>query len=222
MSGFSSPNRHIRRASYRLALTVPGEYVPQVFDQAFRELDPIIRTCAARQASAVMEQDALRSMLSVIERDPYMPVRRIALKITIENFPDKAHQALLAALLDANATIREVARYYLRRMEPMDFAAFYREALATSTGNKLLGALHGIGESGIAADVERLLPYSARGTIRIRKAALHEIAHLQGDAHLSLFMEALVDAQPGLSNAGRDALLDRVYLIDTARLAEDT
>jgi hypothetical protein len=154
-------------------------------------------------------------------RDPYMPVRRIALQITVERFHALAHDVLFAALLDVNATIREVARYYLRRTAPMDFAAFYRDALGTGTGNQLLGAIHGISETGTAVDAERLLPSASQGSIRIRKAAIAAIARLQqGDQYLSLFMKALVHALPGLSNAGRDALLDRAYILDTGCLAE--
>lgn len=220
-AGFTASNRQVRRLSYRLAVTAPGEDVSLVLTQALREHDPMIRTWAAQQAAAVLEQEALQSALSMIAHDPYMPVRQIALLVTVEHFPTIAHDVLLDALLDTNATIREVARYYLRRQAPMDFAAFYRDALDTSTGNGLLGAIHGIGETGTNADAERLLPCASQRSIRTRKAAIAEIARLhQGDQYLSLFMQALVHALPGMSNAGREALRDRAYLLDTGWLAQ--
>lgn len=220
-AGFTAADRQVRRLSYRLALTAPEEDVSLVFNQALRERDPIIRTWAAQQAAAVLDQETLQSAVSIMAHDPYMPVRRIALQITVEHFPAIAHDVLLGALLDTNATIREVARYYLRRLAPMDFAAFYRDALDTHTGNGVLGAIHGIGETGTAADAERLLPFASQGSIRTRKAAIAEIARLQqGDRYLSLFMKALVHALPGLSNVGREALLNRAYLLDTGWLAQ--
>lgn len=220
-AGFTAADRQVRRMSYQLAVTAPGEDVPQLLNQAFHDRDPNIRTWAAQQAVAVLHEEALQRVVSMMAHDSYMPIRRTALQITVARFPANAYAALFIALLDTNATIREVARYYLRRQAPMDFAAFYRDALETCMGNDVVGAIHGIGETGTAADAERLLPFAFEGSIRRRKAAIAEIAHLQqGDRYLSLFSEALVDALPGLSHAGRDALLDRAYLLDTGWLAQ--
>lgn len=217
-AGFTSLDKYVRRMSYRLALIAPEEDVLLVLNMALHNHDSFIRSWGAKEAANILEEDELKGILPVILRDTYMPVRRTALMIIVEHFPEDAHDALIAALLDINATIRELARYHLRRIAPMDFAEFYREALNGKAGKELLGVICSVGETGIAADAERLLPFALQGVPRQRKVAIDAIARLAGDDYIQLFIDALVGSQVVLSNAGRVALKSRVHLVDTAML----
>jgi hypothetical protein len=83
--------------------------------------------------------------MSVLDRLPHdssMPVRREALAILAEQFPDRAEETWTRLLLDRSAPIRELARFHLARLGIRDLAARYRNAvLKTSDSLAVIGAL---------------------------------------------------------------------------------
>jgi len=217
-AGLDSPDRQVRRVCYRLAVQGQDDAAARVLAQALADRDPMVRLQAVQAAVNRLAPALVREALPRLARDTYAPVRRLAVVLAVAQFPDIADTLLWDALLDPNAALRETARFHLRQRGPLDAAACYREALPAQTGARLLGAIRGLGETGVPADAERLLPYTKQGTVRLREAALLAIARLQGDAGRPLYLELLAAPEPRLSGVARDALWDRIFSTDLPRL----
>jgi HEAT repeat protein len=95
-----------------------------VLQRALRDTDPYIRRKALGKLRSVPPNDAFRSLLEQARHDPNMPVRKEALQLSAEKFPDEAESEFQSALLDANIASREAARYFLRKNGSLDFTLF--------------------------------------------------------------------------------------------------
>jgi HEAT repeat protein len=131
-------------------------------------------------------------------------VRRGALQIFAERYPDEAAQEFQSALLDSNITVREEAQYYFQKKSTVDLRAYYSGALQESTGRQLCVAVTGLGETGRPKDSQLLECFLHDQSSRVRATALHAIARLNSDAYFEEFVLALEDAS---SKVTREALL---------------
>lgn len=217
-NGLLSLDKINRRICYRLYFTVPDDNAVKIFKQAVIDADSIIRLLAIQNAASLLNKDDLREVLEKMLLDSYQAIRKKALQILVDNFPDTAHQDLLSALLNTSISIRELGQYNMRKLFPMDFAEFYRNALNTENGDRLLAAIYGLGETGIAADAVSLLPFAKQGLISHRKATINSISRLDGDNNIDLFVDALFQDHFGLSKEGREGLKNRIYKTDIALL----
>ena len=136
----------------------------------------------------------------------------------MEKLPAQAPPQLHLSLCDRHSSIRELARYYLNKIAPMDFTAFYRHGLTSNVESQLCGALLGLGDIGGAIDADAVVPFCSHPNPKVCCAALRSAAKLNGDVLVDLFVEALTDDRPSISRAGREALLGRARLVGVERL----
>jgi len=205
LESLNADNRFIRRASFRLLLDSTGSDLPGIVRRALATKDTVIRLTAAQRVGSLFSGHTLEQFLALMSRDRYMPVRREALR----NYVRRAEQAksqLLTALIDPHASMRDEARYHLRTIATIDFAAFYRQSLLTGRENDLYAAVSGLGETGSGTDDGLILPYASHGTAKIRKAAIKALAKLNGRAHLDVFLHSLKDEVPSVSSQALNAL----------------
>jgi HEAT repeat protein len=210
-----SPDRLVRRESFRLALN--SQHVEEVAELALKDDDTAIRRRAAEKIASAFIPN-FEPLLDLMKRDRYVPVRREALRLSVKLNGPHIMQELHAALLDQHQSMREEARYHLRRMHPTDFAAFYRHHLIESVA--LYSAISGLGETGRAEDDALIVPYAQHFTAKIRRAAIRALAALRPDAHVETFMKALADETPNVSRQALKALARRVSLVGAARFWE--
>jgi hypothetical protein len=139
-------------------------------------------------------------------------VRRAALAaILIILPPDEVRILVEAALLDESATARWQARIFRLQLGPCDLAAFYRQALASSsTASHLRGALRGLGESGNPQDIARVLPFLSSESPRVIAAAVEALSDLEGVGPGRPFVEALESGHAVVSRAGLRALVAQI------------
>jgi HEAT repeat protein len=116
-------------------------------------------------------------------------------------------------LFDPHASVREEARYHLRKLGEANFAPIYRYALTNAEEGELYSAVNGLGETGTASDDRVVLPYALHGSAKVRRAAVKAIARLNGDKHLPVFINALGDATPAVSREARKALTGRAVAV---------
>jgi HEAT repeat protein len=201
LDGLRAPDRRVRRGLYRLATEAEGIDLRALLLQALRDDDLPIRLWAARTARARLYGRALAEALGQARRDRSVPVRREAVSAFLDDFPE-----LREVLLDPCSSIREMARFYIRKKAHLDFAALYRDEIAGDTGRRWI-ALQALGEVGGKDDAQAALPYAGpEHPVRVRKAALQALGRLSGEAHLPLLLAALADAHRGVSRVARDAL----------------
>lgn len=220
LRGLESKGRSVRRICFRLAVEAEGSDTRSVLERALADRDALIRLWAARQVSAGLGGKATGELLGIMKGDHFMPVRREALRTLISLWPEEAPAELRRALFDPHASVREEARYHLRKVGEDDFASVYRQALADAVGGEIYSAVSGIGETGTGSDDSMVLPYAAHPSPKARRAALKALARLNGDEHLSVFLTALRDETPAVSREARKALTIRATAVSGERLWE--
>jgi hypothetical protein len=137
--GLVSPARAIRRATFRLAREAAGADGGSLLRLALRDTDTVIRLEAAVNARERLSTEDLTPVLPAMIDDRYPRVRREALAAAAERLGDGANAWLLAAIMDRNQVVREVARFFLRRRGMVnDFAALYREGSRAVSGRVTL------------------------------------------------------------------------------------
>jgi HEAT repeat protein len=101
-------------------------------------------------------------------------VRCLALEATCAHFAAAAEPHLRRALLDEARSVREVARFLWTKTgrAPVDFAAFYREALVSVEGRRFAAALEGLAETGGEEEASLFEPHVHDPRAAVRAAAV--------------------------------------------------
>ena len=215
-----STDRFVRRGSFKLAFALQDANLMRVAELALDDNDPVIRSQAAQTISSSLDEASLASFLERMKHDRFMPVRRAALRMMIKlNSPDLDDE-LRKALLDPHASIREEARYHLKKTKSLEVADFYRQRLAGAKGQALYATISGLGETGRAEDDRLVVPYTSHQNNSIRRAALKTLAALRPDAHLDIFMRALDDEAPRISYLALKTLSPKTSFLNVTRVWE--
>ncbi|WHX31034.1 hypothetical protein QNK09_01860 [Brevibacillus agri] len=217
--GFRSKDLHVRRFSFELALQAEGGEQEAVWRAAMAQSDAFIR----QRISTLLVKNHLNVCLSdglkLMRNDVFPPIRQLALQTYVERYPEKAGEALTAALLDPHKNIRELARFYLKD-QGVDFAACYREKCAGTDERQLLAAIAGVGETGDKADANRLLPFLADERTRVRRTTVKAIAMLDPEPYIELFFRSLQSEKRSESREARRVLGGMVDLRHSDKLWE--
>lgn len=217
-AALTTDDRWLRRSCYRLLLDSPGDDGPEIIRMAVRDADAMIRLRAIRTAGVVLDTKGQRELLEQVGRDPFMPVRREALRLWVRHFPDAAESVLRDALLDSSAAIRETARFDLKARGVGEFREFYLSVLADTSTTRLRPALHGLAETGSEADAARVESFLSHPVPGVRGAAVTALSRLHPEEYIPAFVHALEDDSPGVSKAARLALAPRPARIEQEAL----
>lgn len=206
-AGLHSEDRVVRRTSLRIA--AGGASAADALRFALNDLDPMIRLWAAKQLLANSDRVVATALHARLCLDPFMPIRRESLLALVACGAESANEAMIEALLDSHSSMREIARYHLKGT--VDLRAFYRRAVADSAGATLGVAIRGLGECGIATDVEPIARFMNSPEIRIRKAAVAAIGRLAAESYSVELLELLGDSSPAVSAEAALALVPVVH-----------
>jgi HEAT repeat protein len=225
-AGCGAPDRDIRRDCLELLLRSPGgqgdEEAQAVLGAALADRDPAVRLWAARELARALPARWAEELARGALADRSVQVRRAALGVVAPSLSDDEARPLLeAALLDTHTTARWQARVLVLARGPFDLAAFYRRVLAAAKKPALVrGALLGLGESGTAVDIARVVPFLSADRLRVRCAALRARADLEPLSATEPYLAALRSAEPGMSREARRALEPRLSHVAVSILHE--
>ncbi|HTF91085.1 MAG TPA: hypothetical protein VK843_21905 [Planctomycetota bacterium] len=210
--GRSSPDRSVRRTSFRLAREAPQADLDPLLKEALRDSDTVIRIEAVTDARGRMTTTAFASALALIVADPYPPIRRKGLVAAAEVLGAEANPWLVSALLDRNPDVRGVARDFLgQRGIVSDFAAVYRDRIdAGRPARELATALAGLGETGAKADAAVIVPCLEHERPKVRAACLRALTRLDLEANIARIAAMLRDPAPAVSREARKLLAPHV------------
>ncbi|MFG0215736.1 HEAT repeat domain-containing protein [Brevibacillus porteri] len=218
-SGFHSKDLVVRRFCFDLAISLHDIDPDEVIAEALIQKDALIRLQTVRYLCKQDENDRLRRWLDRIQRDVFPSIRQLALQAYVDRFPEVSTDVLLAALLDGHKSIREMARFYLREKK-IDFAAYYREKLVGTEEQVIPIAIVGVGEPGVKADDQWILPFLRHENERIQRAAVKALAMLNPEDHIEVFIRALQTNKRSASREAKQILVDRVELRHAGMLWE--
>jgi HEAT repeat protein len=128
-------------------------------------------------------------------------------------FPGQAKSALMNALIDASSSIRDFARFHLRKLGEGNFAEYYRHILKESG---LVPAIAALGETGTADDANLLTPFLLERP-KIRAAAVRSVGQLNNGRSTSILIAALKDDHPKVAieaKSGLERVIDAVAIAD--------
>jgi HEAT repeat protein len=217
---FESKDLFVRRFCFELAMNSNETDCLSVLQTAFGQSDPEVRKVAVRKLRCITPNNASKRMLLQAIGNSSAPVRREALLIFAEEYPDEASQQFQFALLDTNVVVREAAQYYFQKKSNLDLRVFYSGALQNSSLPHLCAAIAGLGETGLPKDSRLLERFIADQSSRVRATALHAIAKLNFDAYFEEFVLALNDASSKVTGEALRALCKKPNLVGGQRLWE--
>ena len=191
-----SQNPTVRRCVVRLALDAEGEHRPRIVGHALSSTDGVIRLWGSRHVRSCFSGKTLEGILGSLRRDRFMPVRREAFIIQADASPDSGRRVWREALLDGNASIRELARFHLGKLGEIDWPEVYRRALIEQPQS--MAALSGLGETGDQSDL-----ISIRGLLEStlpsrRRSAVRAFAALGGESVIADLLGYLQDDSPAV------------------------
>ncbi len=147
-----------------------------------------------------------------------MSIRREALYGFVEELPEAATERLHAALLDPHASMREMARFYLRKLGEQDFAGFYRVRLEQGAHAQLATVISGLGETGVAEDANQVVKFLGYPMVRVRRAAVRSLGRLDAGGNVENLVTMLQDPASSVAKAARDVFLAKQNLLSGQRL----
>ncbi|HTU25915.1 MAG TPA: hypothetical protein VMF30_10990 [Pirellulales bacterium] len=208
--------RPVSRKCFRQAIQITGSHQVELVWLGLRSNDIALRLLAARAAPNVLAPTDLDAALETMEHDGFMPIRREALLARIADEGEAATAPLEAALMDRNASLRELARFHLARRGRNDFAARYRLALSAD-GSKSI-ALAGLAETGSESDLELVRPYLTSRFPNERFAAVRALVRLGGAKAAGELAEFLAGDHAKITAAARQGLEAAEATYDAERM----
>jgi hypothetical protein len=191
-----SPDPTVRRGVVRLALDAEGKQRPRVVELALSSTDGVIRLWGSRHVRSCFSSKTLEGILGSLRQDGFMPVRREALIIQADTSPDSGRGVWRQALLDGNASIRELARFHLGKLGEVDWPELYRRALVEHPQS--LAALSGLGETGDRSDLIAIRGCLESPLPSRRRAAVRAFAKVGGESALPDLLRYLQDDSPAV------------------------
>lgn len=208
--GLHSKSPAVRRAAARIAVR-RGDAVLVL--RAATSRDPVVAAVGAKAVAATWSPEALREVVAQMRRGS-PGVRWIALGAVCDRLPGEAESFLRESLLDPSVSVRELARYRWEKvgLAPLDFAAFYREALSgagaaalrgsvaraggkkVTVGAALAVAVRGLAETGSERDGALFEGFARHTNGAVRAAAVAGLGRCGGPAWYAALDAAMDDA----------------------------
>src|SRR5262249_22956401 len=141
--------------------------LPEVVRKALDQKDTVVRLWAAQKVSSAFTGATLDHFLELMKHDKFTPVRREALRIMVQRNSPALLAELHTALLNPHASMREEARYHLRKLDTTDIAAFYRDQFLAGENLALYSIISGLGETGKTSDDHFIVPYTSHPSSKI-------------------------------------------------------
>jgi HEAT repeat protein len=218
LAGMNSSSRIIRRSCFSLLAADESADKAGFLLLALEGKDPVIRLWATRLIGSALTQSQLAEVLFRLLHDRFAPIRCEALGMWVKALPDNAREQLLTALLDSSRSVREEARFHLRRVSDLDLAQFYRDIVMVNSSKRLAIALSGLAETGIAADASLVSPYLSHPVSKVRRTSIECLIKLGGEQHVRVVLGMILDRSPSVSAQARRALKPYVRAIGAGPL----
>jgi HEAT repeat protein len=194
----------VRRQVVRVALEIDGEHQARVILHGISSPDAIIRFTCAKAVGRIFSGSELHRATKVLQQDPFMPVRREGFRIEAEHNPGTASNIWQRALLDPNASIRELARFWLGKIGAFEAAGFYRKVI--SANGISLATANGLAECGDESDLAAIRSFLAHPQTKFRVAGVQGIARIAKERAFDDLVRALQDESPSVVREAKKQL----------------
>jgi len=216
VSAIQNPVRQVCREIIRIALELEGEHILRVVKHGLISADSTIRLWCLRRLPRSLAGNVLRETLSFHKHDRFMPVRREAMQIDANAFPESEVDVWTTGLLDSNSSLRELAQIRFAKLVGHSAASFYRNTLIENPNS--VAALSGLGETGEKSDLPAIRAHVGSPQSKQRAAAANGLFRIGGDSVVPELVDILQDDSAAVVRTVRK-LLERVpHLVAGERL----
>jgi HEAT repeat protein len=173
----------------KLAQDIPAD----ILDIIAKDSDPSVRFWLTRWEERIRAFNPVKAsqLRKILLHDASAKIRNIAILASLAAVDDDVYSFLYKSLFDKSPGIREMARYYIKQRETLDFSLLYRKMLIEKDP-KLQIAIAGLGETGSSGDYEIILPLLA-GSSRQTREALKALGKLDSTRAKQEQLRALAD-----------------------------
>lgn len=221
LDGLALPDLKVRRECLRLLAGLDRAPWSNVFEMATRSSSVAERRWAAKHARSKLSNEQACDILGTLVRDPHVAVRSQVLYALMELLGRDSIEYLRNALMDNSGSVRQLARFYLRKFGiEEDYAAFYRTKVSTLRGRDRRSAVGGLGETGTAADVPVLIPVLESELSCDVRVALRALARLDFVSNRPILMRAMTDSRRGVRGLAARLCLSSINSDDESTLRE--
>lgn len=203
--GIHSSSREVRRHCYQLAAENSGFSKHVLIREALLDSDVIVRKWAFTVGQELLPADRSHLMLRA-SKDPYGPIRRIALDATAASASAMPHE-IKGFLLDSSRVIRWEAQSLLSARFGQSPAKFYREELQLPARTRVAILLNGLRETGDRSDLPLILGFLGNRSAKVRRAVIQGIRGLGVESHEKTLMTIVSADAPSVAREATSALL---------------
>ncbi|WP_020408704.1 hypothetical protein [Hahella ganghwensis] len=208
-----SAELHLARSAFGVLKRIDGVKL-RVIKRSCYHKDIVIRTGALKLAMSLQDRSEQLAWLKLFSGDTYAPIRKRAMYAIAEQFPEESMAVMMNNLTHINRSVREVARFYIRRQAAFDLPGYYRERLESDERCMSVGAVLGLSESGQGVDWREIEKLPARDDPKFRGAVVIAARNL-GAKSQQWFMEKVRNGCPAEVREAKIALLGKsVSLLD--------
>jgi HEAT repeat protein len=194
----------------------------RIVDAALSDPDVLVRW---RAVGALAGDSSASDRIAVLERllseDPVPAIRRRALSLISERFPERIPGLFPDVVLDRSAGVRDLARFIARAhrlaIVPREV---YVAALGTVPPDQIAAAIAGVGETGTLEDADLVAPFLRSDRSRIRRSALLALARLDDARAVPAAAAALADEAAPVRGAAVDILATHANRVDFAAVSD--
>lgn len=141
--------------------------------------DTVLRAKAFTLIDVLPDPQTKIYWLCKLAADTYAPICKKALYRLAETHPNASSVALKNNLLHKNRGVRDVSRFYLKRLEPVDFIKTYLAALDNSKDAVLKTAILGLSEVGDKSMWEGIARFSDASSDQVKAAVVTACGNLR-------------------------------------------
>lgn len=217
LSGMESEDVEVKRSCFRIMFGISDASRQELVMQAAGADDTLLKKLATYAMADAYRTVTSPDDLLALAKSRFAPLRREALRLLLEKFPQSAETPLRGAIFDPNEFIRQFAQRWLKE-EAVSIADVYREALHSSQGVRLRTAIEGLGETGSPEDVALLTPFSGHPVAKTRVSTIRALANLDKAGSNLILMRLLADNSLNVSGAARRALAAKPYVVELEQL----
>jgi len=211
---FATTPRHLQRFLMQQCISLEGAHQEKFLAASMKSSDPVICSWGCSQACHVYSGEKLYQVLMDWAFHPFVVARKEAVQEVARNFPTRGQSLWRQSLLDANRSIRELARYWAMQqgMAEQDIREVYRSHLGSPLHS--LAALQGLQELGSEQDVSTFYDYLKHPKASFRQVAVCGLCNKMNDRVIEAILPLLGDPSPAVVREVATALLPMAPLLD--------
>lgn len=211
---FATTSRHVQLFLMQQCISLEGTHQERFLAACMKSSDPVICSWGCRQACHVHSGEKLYQVLMDWTSHPFVVARKEAMQEVARHFPTRGQSLWRQSLLDANRSIRELARYWAiqQGMTEQDIREVYRSHLGSPI--HALSALSGLSEVVREQEVSIFYDYLKHPRARFRQVAVCGFCNTMNDRVIEAILPLLWDPSPVVVREVATALLPMAPLLD--------